>query len=151
MDRQDFRFAHRLRVRWAEVDRQDIVFNAHYLTYFDVAMTEYLRAVGFRYPDELLALDSDLFLVKATVEYKSPALYDDELDCHVRVGRIGNSSLQFLFALYRGDERLVDGGEHLRQRASEDPRKQPGTAAAARRRRTIRALTVRERGDQTQT
>ena len=107
MTRTDFRFAHRLRVRWAEVDRQDIVFNAHYLTYFDVGMTEYMRAIGFRYPDELLALDSDLFVVKATVEYHAPARYDDELDCMVRVGRVGNSSLQFLFGLFRGDEQLV--------------------------------------------
>ena len=108
-DRAEFTFSHRLRVRWAEVDRQGIVFNGHYLTYFDVGMTEYLRAIGIPYPDGLLEYDGDLFLVKATVEYKSPALYDDELDCHVRIGRIGSSSLQFLFALYRGDDLLVTG------------------------------------------
>ena len=38
MARADFRFAHRMRVRWAEVDKQGIVFNGHYLMYFDVAM-----------------------------------------------------------------------------------------------------------------
>ena len=54
MAKQDFNFFHRLRVRWAEVDRQDIVFNGHYLTYFDLAMTEYLRAMGFPYPAGLL-------------------------------------------------------------------------------------------------
>ena len=109
MTRADFRFRHPLRVRWAEVDKQDIVFNGHYLTYFDVGMTEYLRAIGIPYPDGLLEYDGDLFLVKATVEYKSPALYDDEIDCYVRVGRIGSSSVQFLFELYRGDELLVAG------------------------------------------
>src|SRR5262245_22519326 len=41
MAKKDFRFVHRLRVRWAEVDRQGIVFNGHYLTYFDVGVTEY--------------------------------------------------------------------------------------------------------------
>ena len=105
----EYTFSHRLRVRWAEVDRQGIVFNAHYLTYFDVGMTEYLRAIGIPYPDGFLQFGGDLFLAKATVEYKSPALYDDELDCHVRIGRIGTSSVQFLFALYRGDELLVTG------------------------------------------
>jgi acyl-CoA thioester hydrolase len=109
VSRDDFTFSHRLRVRWAEVDRQGIVFNGHYLTYFDVGMTEYLRTIGIPYPDGLLEYDGDLFLVKATVEYKSPALYDDELDCHVRIARIGSSSLQFLFALYRGDDLLVTG------------------------------------------
>jgi len=109
MGKDEFAFSHRLRVRWAEVDRQGIVFNGHYLTYFDVGMTEYLRAIGIPYPDGLLEYDGDLFLVKATVEYKSPALYDDEIDCYVRVGRIGSSSVQFLFELYRGDELLVAG------------------------------------------
>ena len=41
MQRTDFRCFHRLRVRWAEVDIQKIVFNAHYLTYADCAMTDY--------------------------------------------------------------------------------------------------------------
>ena len=109
VSRDEFAFSHRLRVRWAEVDRQGIVFNGHYLTYFDVGMTEYLRAIGIPYPDGLLEYDGDLFLAKATVEFNSPALYDDELDCHVRIGRIGSSSMQFLFALYRGDDVLVTG------------------------------------------
>jgi acyl-CoA thioester hydrolase len=105
----EFRFSHRLRVRWAEVDPQGIVFNAHYLTFFDVGMTEYLRAIDVPYPDGFLAYGGDLFLVKATVEFKSPARYDDEIDCRVRIGRIGTSSVQFLFELRRGDERLVTG------------------------------------------
>jgi hypothetical protein len=46
MKRQDFRFFHRLRVRWAEVDMQKIVFNAHYLMYFDTAIADYWRAMG---------------------------------------------------------------------------------------------------------
>jgi acyl-CoA thioester hydrolase len=105
----EFHFSHRLRVRWAEVDAQNIVFNGHYLTYFDVGMTEYLRAVGVPYPDGFLEYGGDLFLVKATVEFKSPARYDDEIDCRVRIGRIGSSSVQFCFALRRGDELLASG------------------------------------------
>ena len=50
MARSDFRFTHSLRVRWSEVDRQGIVFNGNYLNYFDVAMGEYWRALGFPYP-----------------------------------------------------------------------------------------------------
>jgi acyl-CoA thioester hydrolase len=109
MDIDEFTFSHRLRVRWAEVDAQGIVFNGHYLTYFDVGMTEYLRAIGVPYPDGFLAYGGDLFLAKATVEFKSPARYDDELDCRVRIGRIGSSSVQFLFALCRGTELLATG------------------------------------------
>ncbi len=109
MPKQDFAFSHRLRVRWSEVDRQGIVFNGHYLTYFDLAMTEYLRAMGFPYPAGLLDAGSDLFVVKASVEYKASAHYDEEIDIYCRVARIGHSSLQFLFEIHRGDDLLVSG------------------------------------------
>jgi YbgC/YbaW family acyl-CoA thioester hydrolase len=46
MQRQNFRMMHRLRVRWAEVDMQKIVFNGHYLMYFDTAMADYWRALA---------------------------------------------------------------------------------------------------------
>jgi hypothetical protein len=51
--RSDFRFAHRLRVRWSEVDAQGIVFNPNYFVYADVGFTEYMRAVGLAYPQDL--------------------------------------------------------------------------------------------------
>ena len=72
-------------------------------------MTEYLRAMGFPYPAGLLDAGSDLFVVKATVEYKASARYDDEIDIHCRVARIGRSSIQFLFEIYRGEDLLVTG------------------------------------------
>ena len=51
----DFRHRMPLRVRWAEVDKQGVVFNAHYLLYCDVCVTEYWRAVGVHYPDDFVA------------------------------------------------------------------------------------------------
>jgi acyl-CoA thioester hydrolase len=127
----EFRFSHRLRVRWAEVDPQGIVFNGHYLTYFDVGMTEYLRALGLPYPDGFLAYGGDLFLVKATVEFKSPARYDDEIDCHVRIGRVGSSSVQFCFELRRGDE-LLASGENVYVNADAETRRPVPVAQAVR-------------------
>ena len=109
MRREDFTFAHRLRVRWAEVDRQDVVFNGHYFLYFDVAITEYWRAIGLRYPQDLVERGTDIFAVKATAEYHGSATYDDELDVCCRVGRIGRTSMQLVLAIYRGDEHLTSG------------------------------------------
>jgi len=51
----DFRHRHALRVRWAEVDMQGVVFNGHYLTYCDVCVTEYWRAIGVPYPQDFHA------------------------------------------------------------------------------------------------
>lgn len=109
MTRRDFRFVHTLRVRWAEVDKQDIVFNGHYLTYFDVAITEYWRCIGVPYPAITERWGTDLFVVKAGIEYHGPAHYDDILDIGVRVARIGNSSMRFALGIFRDDQHLIGG------------------------------------------
>ena len=110
MNRQDFTFIHRLRVRWAEVDRQDVVFNGHYFLYFDVAISEYWRAIGFNYPDDIVEkFGTDIYAVKATAEYHGSATYDDTIDIGCRVGRIGRSSMQFVFGVWRGAERITSG------------------------------------------
>ncbi len=69
--RQNYTFFHSLRVRWAEVDPQGIVFNGNYLTYLDVATTEYYRQLGMSYPADLLRGGGDLFAVKSTLEYRA--------------------------------------------------------------------------------
>ena len=57
MQRSDFRFFERLRVRWAEIDQQKIVFNGHYLMYFDTAITGYWRALALPYAQTLERLE----------------------------------------------------------------------------------------------
>ena len=107
MKRDQFRHFDRLRVRWAEVDLQKIVFNAHYLTYFDTAVAGYWRALALPYHATMEHLGGDLFVRKATLEYLASARYDDVLDVGIRCGRIGNSSLVFHAAAFRGDAPLV--------------------------------------------
>ncbi|SFM43047.1 acyl-CoA thioesterase [Halopseudomonas yangmingensis] len=109
MQRSDFRFSHSLRVRWAEADLQGIVFNGHYLTYADVGITEYFRAMGQAYDAETGVKGADFFAVRTLLEYKSPAHFDEILDVHVRIARLGNSSMQFEIGIYREDELLVTG------------------------------------------
>src|SRR3954447_10227477 len=92
MARQDFAFFHSLRVRWAEVDMQGIVFNGHYLTYFDVAFTEYWRETGLPSPLDQAKAGQEMFARKATVEFLSPARFDDILDIGVRCAGFGRSS-----------------------------------------------------------
>ena len=105
---QAFRFAHRLRVRWAEIDGQNVVFNGHYLTYFDVAATEYWRALGYDYRS-FLERGVDTLAVKATLDYEASAHFDDDLDVGVRVARLGRTSMALAFEIRRGDQRLVRG------------------------------------------
>ena len=109
MQRQDFRFFHRLRVRWAEVDLQRIVFNAHYLMYMDTALTEYWRDLALPYEESLHSLGGDLYVKKSTLEFSASARGDDLLDIGFKCARIGNSSLQFVGGVFRGNQFLVGG------------------------------------------
>ncbi len=109
MQRQDFRYLDRQRVRWAEVDMQHIVFNGHYLMYFDTAVAGWWRAMALPYAETMHQLGGDLFVRKATLEYEASARYDELLHTGVRCGRIGNSSMVVQAAVFRGEQRLVHG------------------------------------------
>jgi acyl-CoA thioester hydrolase len=105
MPRNDYVCAPELRVRWAEVDMQKIVFNGHYLTYIDTAVAEYWRAIGLPYPAGYVErYANDLFLRKATVEYLGSARYDELLTVCSRVAKLGRSSMTFAFEIHRGAE-----------------------------------------------
>lgn len=103
---QDFRCRHRLTVRWAEVDAQKIVFNAHYLMYADVAVTEYWRQMAMPYAQSWATLGGELFVKKATVTYHASAQMGDVLDIGIRCVRQGNTSLQFEAGIFRGQQLL---------------------------------------------
>ena len=107
MNRSDFRFSERLRVRWAEIDAQKIVFNGHYLMYFDTAVAGYWRALAMPYAETMAQLGGDMFVRKATVDYFGSARYDDVLDVAMRCGRIGSSSMLFIGAVFRANRLLV--------------------------------------------
>lgn len=111
MAKSDFNFSFPFRVRYSEVDAQAVVFNAHYLTYFDTALTEYFRAMGFDYLGDVAVSGNDMHTVKTVVEYHAPIKFDDEIEVHVRTGRIGRSSLTFTLEIYlKGkDEALASG------------------------------------------
>ncbi|MGA7330074.1 MAG: thioesterase family protein [Rhodomicrobium sp.] len=93
--RSEFWFFFPLRVRYAEVDQQGIVFNAHYLTYFDVGITEYFRALGYDYTSQPARTGTDFHVVKSLVEYKAPVRFDEEIEVAVRTARLGRTSLTF--------------------------------------------------------
>jgi acyl-CoA thioester hydrolase len=102
MPRHEFACSHRLRVRWAEVDMQRVVFNGHYMTYIDSAFSEHFRLLGVDYPDGYVREHgSDLFLRKSSVDYLGSAHYDDVLDVLARVSQLGRSSLTYAFEIHR--------------------------------------------------
>ncbi|MBP6305755.1 MAG: acyl-CoA thioesterase, partial [Giesbergeria sp.] len=127
MQRADFRCLHRLRVRWAEVDLQKIVFNAHYLAYFDIALMDYWRALALPYEDGMSLLGGEVLMKKSTLEYHHSARLDDVLDIGLRCDGVGTSSMRFSAAIFCGQRLLVSGelvyvfAELARQRARPVP------------------------------
>lgn len=102
---EGFRFSHRLKVRYSEIDGQKIVFNAHYLTYLDVAVTEYFQE-GLEMDVISLAEQGefDFVVAKTTLEYKGSARLNDWLNIWCRTSKIGNSSMTMEFQIIREGE-----------------------------------------------
>ena len=111
MARGEFRFSFPFRVRYAEVDQQKIVFNAHYLTWFDTAITEYFRNLSYDYMGEAKRSGEDFHTVRTLVEYQAPVHFDEDIEVHVRVSRLGRTSLTFALEIHpQGrDERRATG------------------------------------------
>jgi acyl-CoA thioester hydrolase len=101
-------FAHRLRVRYHECDQQGRVFNAHYLAYFDIALTELWRAAFGSY-QAVVDRGLDVVVVEATTRFRAPACFDDEIDIEVLVARMGSTSLTLEESVRRDGELLVAG------------------------------------------
>jgi len=82
---------HRLRVRYGECDVQGVVFNAHYLNYFDTSMTELWRAAYGSY-QVMLDRGVDMVLAEARLRFLRPARFDDELELAIVVTHLGRTS-----------------------------------------------------------
>lgn len=82
-DVNDYTLVTQLRVRYSETDRMGIVYNANYLSWFEVARTEYCRGFGFTYREWE---EKGFFLPvsEAYCRYKSPASYDDVVCLYCR-------------------------------------------------------------------
>ncbi len=101
-------FVHELRVRYGECDPQGIVFNANYLLYFDVAFTELWRVSVGPWQD-MVASGFDAVVAEASLRFRAPARYDDELELHAEVKRLGRSALTTGIDVVRDGDVLVAG------------------------------------------
>ncbi|HTE65886.1 MAG TPA: thioesterase family protein [Candidatus Binatia bacterium] len=84
-------FRHRLRVRYNECDPQGVVFNANYLTYFDITITELWRELGGYQP--MVEAGVDIVVAEARVRYLGPLRFDDEFEVVATVARLGDTSV----------------------------------------------------------
>jgi acyl-CoA thioester hydrolase len=92
-----FRFTYPIRVRYAEVDPQAVVFNSRYLEYADIAVTEYWRAMGLR-PGT--ADTPECHVGTATVRYVKPIRLDETIETRTRIDRFGTASMTWSVELH---------------------------------------------------
>ena len=109
MPRSDFAFHHRFRVRWSETDAQGVVFNARYLDYADVAITEYWRAAKFREKNDGEPLE--FHVKKATVTWFAPIKPDEMIEVMARTLAIGRTSMTQVVEIHGCRD---DGSDDLR-------------------------------------
>jgi acyl-CoA thioester hydrolase len=100
-------FVHRLRVRYNECDPQGVVFNANYLTYFDLTMTELWRELGGY--QAMVDAGVDMVVAEARILYRAALRFDDEFEVGAIVGRLGDTSMTTEIAVARGDETIAEG------------------------------------------
>ena len=101
-------FVHPIRVRYSECDAQGAVFNANYLAYFDVALTELWREAIGPY-GEMTERGVDLVVAEASVRYLSPVRFDDEVELGVEVVRLGRTALGTRMTVSRDGELMAEG------------------------------------------
>jgi len=83
-------------VRYAEVDQQGVVFNAHYLLYCDEAMGAFCLHRGLREFVERVRL------VSSRITWSGPARWGDVIEVDVRCLEVGRTSAQLAFELRAG-------------------------------------------------
>jgi acyl-CoA thioester hydrolase len=98
-------------VRFAECDPQGVVFNAHYLAYLDVGMTELWRAAFGSY-QAMLDRGIDMVVVEARLSFHAPARFDDELRLQITISRLGSTSISTDHRVMRGDELIAQADLH---------------------------------------
>ena len=100
----------KLKVRYSEIDCQRIVYNSHYLTYFDISISEMMDEL-FDQEEYIKQTNNEFHTVNANMNFKSPAMLNDKIEVYTAIKKIGNSSLTFIAEIYRenSDEILNEG------------------------------------------
>lgn len=102
--------SHRLRVRYQETDQMGVVYHANYLNWFEVGRTEMMRDAGLTYR-ELEDRGLLLPVTDASLSYKKPARYDDEVEIRTSVTELTAVRLTFAYGIFRlPDEELLVSG-----------------------------------------
>ncbi len=106
------KFVFPVSVRFSDTDANKHVFFANYLTYFDMALMAYIKAVGYSF-DRFLQNDLNLYYVEALTQFKESAYFDEVLDVYAKIDRFGTTSFTSNFVIYENKARRLVNSGHL--------------------------------------
>lgn len=113
----------KLKIRYSEVDRQNIVYNSHYLTYYDISLSEMLDSL-FDQEEYIKETNNEFHTVSAQLNFKNPARLNDEISIYTAIKKIGNSSITFTQEIYRdGSDELINEAEIIWVNTNQDEMK----------------------------
>jgi acyl-CoA thioester hydrolase len=102
------RVRYRVRVGYGDTDQGGIVHHSVYVRWLEQARVEFLRAQGIVYRDLELDQQYALPVVKAELEYKRPATFDQEIEVETWVGELRHVTVRFDYTVWHEGERLCD-------------------------------------------
>ncbi len=99
-----------IRVYYEDTDAGGIVYYANYLRFMERARTEWLRYLAME-QDHIRDTEDCLFVVRrCEIDYKKPALFNDEIIVTAAVTEFKKASMIFFQQIWRG---LPESGELL--------------------------------------
>lgn len=97
----NFRFRTVIPVRFRDIDALGHVNNSVYLTYFEIARTDYFGAVLGRAHN---LDDISIVIAESHCRYRSPILYGEPLVAEIGIGVLRSRSFEMLYRLRAGDD-----------------------------------------------
>ena len=101
-----FTYTTKIRVRYADTDKMQFVYNGKYLEYFEIGRTELLRSSGLAY-SEIENIGYQLPLIEAGIKYKSPAHYDDVLLVEASIDEVYSAKVHIEYKLIRESDNVL--------------------------------------------
>ncbi|NMB82004.1 MAG: acyl-CoA thioesterase [Ignavibacteria bacterium] len=99
-----------IRVRYADTDKMQFVYNGKYLEYFEVGRTELLRSLGLPY-SQVEKEGYQLPLLEAGIKFLKPAQYDDTIIVKATVKELYSPKVHIEYVITRkGTEEIIAEG-----------------------------------------
>lgn len=98
-----------IRVRYGETDQMGFVYYGVYAQYYEVGRVEAMRSLGFSYK-EMEESGVLMPVINLTVNYKKPALYDDEVRIVTTVKELPGVRITFHYECYNQKNELLNTG-----------------------------------------